>query len=228
MLLALVVTADCLAEPVPLFSATYKVSYGILRGEMTLELRRNDESGYVYATSLRTRGLVSMFRRGAIVETTSLELVGGALRPLDYESIDTIARPHRETQYVFDQPAGRVTGTYKTRAIDEPMRPGGHNRISAHVAVMLALNADLDLPGFAVFDRARWRDYEFEVFPEQSVSTPLGNFDAVEIRYTSTKKNKSSSLYCAAVLDYVPVMIVYREDGKIKSRAQLVEHRPLD
>jgi hypothetical protein len=36
------------AQPVPLFSATYKVSYGILRGEMTLELRQEDRSAYVY------------------------------------------------------------------------------------------------------------------------------------------------------------------------------------
>ena len=39
----------------PLFSAVYKVSYGILRGEMTLELRRDDESDYVYETSLTPR-----------------------------------------------------------------------------------------------------------------------------------------------------------------------------
>ena len=46
-------------EPVPLFSATYKVHYGILHGEMTLELRRADGLDYVYETSLTPRGLVT-------------------------------------------------------------------------------------------------------------------------------------------------------------------------
>ena len=225
MLTGVLAAANGLAEPVPLFDATYKVRYGLLRGEMTLQLRRDDDSGYTYETSLRPRGLVSVLRRGAIDESTTLEIGNGTLKPLDYRSKDTIARPPRETIYRFDEPKGRVTGTYKGRPVDEAMRPGGHNRISAHVAVMLALNSDQDLSSIAVFDRARWRDFRFEVIEGHAVSTPIGDFDTVEIRYTSTRKSRSWSLHCAAALDYVPVMIVYREDGRTKSTAKLKELR---
>ena len=216
------------AQPVPLFSATYKVSYGILRGEMTLDLRRNGDSGYIYETSLSPRGIVTMFRRGSIVETTSLEIEDGKLRPIDYRSTDTIADPTRNTEYLFDTPPGRVTGVYKERTVDEPMQPNGHNRISAHVAVMLAMNSGASMTGIPVFDRARWRDFEFEVFPDQTIKTKLGEFETVEIRYSSTKKNKSWSLHCAEALDYAPVMIVFREDDDVKSKAQLITYQSLD
>ena len=215
------------AQPVPLFSATYKVSYSVLRGEMTLELRRDEDSTYIYETSLSPRGIVTMLRRGSIVETTSLEIEDGELRPIDYRSTDTIADPTRHTVYRFDTPPGRVTGVYKERAVDEPMQPNGHNRISAHVAVMLAMNTGASMTGIAVFDRARWRDFKFEVLPGQLVKTKLGDFETTEIRYSSEKKNKSWSLYCSEALDYAPVMIIYREDGDIKSKAQLVEYRSL-
>lgn len=215
------------AQPVPLFSAAYKVSFGILRGEMTLELRQEDESAYIYETSLTPRGVVSVFRRGSIVETTSLRIENGRLVPIDYRSTDTIAKPTRNTEYRFDDPAGRVTGVYKERSVDEPMRPNGHNRISAHVAVMLAMNTGTDMTGISVFDRARWRDFDFEVLPGQLVRTKLGDFETTEIRYSSEKKNKGWSLYCSEALDYAPVMIIYREDGEIKSKAQLIEYRPL-
>ena len=215
------------AEPLPLFSATYKVSFGILRGEMTLELRRGNDAAYIYETSLSPRGFVTVFRRGSIVETTSLEIDDGVLRPVDYRSTDTIANPTRNTVYLFDTPPGRVTGVYKERTVDEPLRPNGHNRISAHVAVMLAMNTGTSMSSIAVFDRARWRDFEFEVFPGQVVKTPLGEFETVEIRYSSDSKNKSWSLHCAEALDYAPVMIVYREDDDIKSKAQLVEYESL-
>ncbi len=215
------------AQPVPLFSAVYKVSYGILRGEMTLELRQQDDSAYIYETSLTPRGIVSMFRRGSIVETTSLRIEDGKLVPTDYRSTDTIASPTRETEYRFDNPAGRVTGVYKERSVDEPMRPNGHNRISAHVAVMLAMNTATEMTGISVFDRARWRDFEFEVLPGQLVKTKPGDFETTEVRYFSNKKNKSWSLYCSEALDYAPVMIIYREDGDIKSKAQLVEYESL-
>ena len=224
---ALLLAAVTAAEPVPLFSATYKVSYGILHGEMTLELRRDNDGGYIYETSLTPRGIVTIFRSGSIVETTSLEIDDGVLRPVDYRSTDTIANPARNTVYLFDTPPGRVTGVYKERDVDEPLRPNGHNRISAHVAVMLAMNTGASMTGIPVFDRARWREFEFETFPGQTVKTPLGEFETVEIRYSSEKKDKSWSLHCAEALDYAPVMIVFREDDDIKSKAQLVEYESL-
>lgn len=226
-LAALLLAAGAAAQPVPLFSATYKVSYGILHGEMTLELRR-DGDGYLYETSLTPRGIVTLFRRGSIIETTRLRIEEGAVRPLDYRSTDTIADPTRETVYLFDDPPGRVSGVYKKNAVDEPLQADGHNRISAHVAVMHAMNAGSTMTTIAVFDRARWRDFKFEVLPSETVKTPAGRFDTVEIRYSSDKKNKSWSLHCAAALDYAPVMIVYREDDDIKSKAQLIAYESLD
>lgn len=223
----LFLTGVSLAQPVPLFSATYKVSYGILRGEMTLELRPGDDTGYFYETSLTPRGIVKLFKSGSIVETTSLQIDDGVLRPLDYRSTDTIADPTRKTEYLFDSPPGRVTGIYKERTVDEPMRPNGHNRISAHVAVMLAMNTGASMTAISVFDRARWRDFEFEVFPGKSVKTSLGTYETVEIRYSSEGKNKSWSLHCAEALDFAPVMIIYREDDDIKSKALLIEYESL-
>ncbi len=223
----LLLAASAGAQPVPLFSATYKVSYGILRGEMTLELRHDGVSGYTYETSLTPRGIASIFRRGSIIETTSLQIEDGELRPLVYRSTDTIAAPTRHVVYRFDDPPGRVTGEYKEKVVDEPMRPNGHNRISAHVEVMLAMNTGAAMTGVPVFDRARWRDFTFEVLPGQLVKTKVGEFATTEVRYSSDKKNKSSSLYCAQALSYAPVMIIYREDGDIKLKAQLIEYESL-
>ncbi len=228
MIAALLLAAGAAADPVPLFSATYKVRYGILHGEMTLELTRSDGEGYVYETSLTPRGIVSLFRRGSIVETTSMVLDGDRLRPLDYRSTDTIARPTRNTVYRFDDPPGRVTGVYKENEVDAAMQPNGHNRISAHVAVMLAMNTGAQMTAIAVFDRARWRNFEFEVRPGETVRTPLGDLETVEIRYSSRGKNKSWSLHCAEALDFAPVMIVYREEEDIKSKARLVEYESRD
>jgi len=217
--------ATILATPasMPTFSATYSVRYGILRGTMTLELD-HDSSGYIYQTSLRPRGVASWLRRGEIRETTSLRLVGGQIQPLDYRSVDTIANPPRRTDYFFAGSEGQVTGDYKSHAVNEPMRSGGHNRISAQVAIMLALQSKTALSEYWIFDRARWRAFHFEVIPEQRVDTPVGDFKTVEVRYGRDDDSKSWSLHCAPELSYLPVMIVFRDDGKIKSRAVLTEY----
>ncbi len=208
----------------PAFSATYKVRYGVLSGTMTLELR-NSGDGYVYETSLSPRGVASWLRRGEIREVTRLLTAGGAVRPLDYTNTDTIARPDRYARYAFDASAGRVSGEYKSQTIDEPMRDGGQNRISAHVAIMQALRSGEELSAFPVFDRGRWKDYRFEILPAEPVETPSGDFDAVEVRYAAADDDRSWSLYLAEDLDYLPVVIVFREGDKTKSRAQLTDYR---
>lgn len=217
--------ATILATPanMPTFSATYSVRYGILRGTMTLALER-DGSGYIYRTSLRPRGVASWLRRGDIRETSRLRLVEGQIRPLDYQSVDTIANPPRRSNYYFADSPGQVTGDYKSYAVNEPMRSGGHNRISAQVAIMLALQSKSALSEYWIFDRARWRAFHFEVMPEQRAKTPSGNFDTVEVRYARDDDSKSWSLHCAPELDYLPVMIEFREGGKIKSRAVLTDY----
>lgn len=222
--LAFVLPAPSLAKPasVPGFSATYSVRYGILRGEMTLELEQGD-SGYIYRTSLRPKGVVSWLRRGEIRESTSIVPGEGLLRPLDYDSVDTIAKPTRHVQYEFDRAKGRVIGEYKERNVDVPMQAGGQNRISSQVAIMQALRSGIELSELPVFDRGRWRTFHFETIADQVAKTPAGEFETVEVRYSSKGKNKSWSLHCATELGYLPVMIVFREEGKTKSRAVLTE-----
>jgi hypothetical protein len=194
---------------------------------MTLELEQRDTE-YSYQTSLRPRGFASWLRRGEIREITTLTFVDGVVRPLNYVNTDTIARPHRRADYFFDRPVGHVTGKYKSQMVDVPMRANGHSRISAHVAIMLALQSGTELSGISVFDRGRWKNYRFEIIRNQPVETPSGNFDTVEVRYASADNEKSWSLHCAGALNYLPVMIVYREGGKMKSRAELTEYRLAD
>ncbi len=223
---ACLLPASLLAAPasMPAFSATYSVRYGLLRGSMTLQLEPRG-SGYVYMTALRPRGVASLIRRGEIRESTNLVPGEGLVRPLDYSSVDTIAKPARRARYGFDSSTGRVTGTYKGRTVDVPMRAGGQNRISAQVAIMQALHSGIELSEFSVFDRGRWRSFRFEIIPDQVATTPTGEFETVEVRYTSDKSGKSWSLHCATALAYLPVMIVYREDGATKSRAVLADFR---
>ena len=189
---------------------------------MTLRLSQC-EGGYTYETSLQPKGFASLFKSGVIHESTRLATIGETVRPLDYASNDTIASPARITNYYFDE--DRVSGVYKSREIEEPMLAGGHNRISAHIAMMMAVRSGVDVSSIAIFDRGRWREFEIEVFTDQVAKTKAGTFDTVEVRYLSPDSDKGSSLYLAPSLSHLPVMIVYREGGKVKSRAQLTEYR---
>ena len=175
---------------------------------MMLALQHSD-SGYLYETSLHPAGLVAWFKRGAITERTTLITDGGTIRPIDYYSRDTIANPERNTSYRFDYANSRITGQYKTQKINVPIRAGGQNRISVQIAIMLALQSDADITQYAVFDRGRWKDYQFEVNRGRSAKTKAGSFDTVEVRYSSLDKDRSWSIHFAADLANLPVVRAY-------------------
>lgn len=209
-------------EPLPEFEATYAVRYGLLSGTMVLRLSRHGNR-YVYETSLQPKGLVSLFFRGTIHETTHLVVDGDTIRPVDYERTDTIADPARFARYLFSDDG--VAGIYKGQPVESPMQPGGHNRISVHVALIHALRRGAEVTTFSVFDRSRWKEYRFEVIPDQIVETSSGTFETIEVHYSSPGDEKGSSLYFAPSLEFLPVMIVYSENGDAKSRAQLTHYR---
>ena len=210
------------SQSLPELEASYTVRYGILTGRMTLRLVHVD-SGYRYETVLRPRGIASWFRSGTITEQTNLTIRGDSILPLDYSRKDTIANPARQTRYLFGE--HRVTGRYKAQTIDQPARSDGHNRISVQIAVMNALRVGSELDEISVFDRARWKTYKFDVVPEQFVSIDAGGFESVEVRYSAADSGREWSLYFAPALDYLPVLLVYRHDGRVKSRAELTSYR---
>lgn len=210
------------AENLPEFEAAYTVHLGPLRGTMQLRLSRYGD-GYVYETSLEPRGIASLFKRGIIYETTSLVIEDGSVRPVNYARTDTIADPVRTAYYFFDD--DRVGGIYKSAKVDLPMHEGGQNRISAHVAMMLALRNDEALHSLPVFDRSRWKDYAFSVMPGREVKTKAGTFEAVELRFGSPDDEKGSSIFFAPALGFLPVQIEYFESGDVKSRATLDDYR---
>jgi hypothetical protein len=209
-------------EPLPEFEATYAVRYGLLSGTLMLRLSRHG-NGWLYETSIQPKGLASLFARGTIQERTDIIEAGGTIRPVVYERTDTIADPARTARYVFTD--DRVSGIYKGQKIDAPMQPDGQNRISVQIAVMYALRTGNRVAEFAVFDRSRWKTYRFQQFSDRTVETDSGRFDTIEVRYSSPGDEKASSLYFAPSLEFLPVMIVYSEDGKVKSRAQLTDYR---
>jgi hypothetical protein len=218
LLIGSIVSVAGAEEAMPSFEAVYDVRYGPLRGTMLLRLSRLGDR-HIYETSLEPRGIATLLRRGIIYEMTTLEISGSEVRPLDYIQTDTISDPTRVAHYFFD--AATVGGIYKGRQFAEPMRVGGQNRISAQIALMHSLRHSRPLSEFAVFDRARWKEYEFDILPSKQVKTVSGNYEAVEARYAERDDDKSTSIFFAPALEWLPVTIVYREGGRDKSRATL-------
>ena len=207
---------------VPGFEAVYKVRVSIARGEMRLELDRRD-GALVYSSELEPTGFVSMFKRGVLAETSRFEYGGGQVWPLEYRLTDTIS-DNRDAHYAFEWPAGRVTGTSRGEPVDT--RLSGHtvDRLLLQIAIMSDLMHERAVRSYTLFDRGREKRYTIDVGGTAQAKSPAGDFDVVDVSYTSEDGSKVIRLECAPELGFLPVTIHQVEDGEVKSRAELIRY----
>jgi len=207
---------------IPEFEAVYKVRVSIARGEMRLKLDRRDGVS-VYSSELEPSGFVSMFKRGVIAESSRFEYGGGQVRPLEYRLTDTISE-NRDAHYVFEWPAGRVTGWSRGEPVAAELSGHTVDRLLLQIAIMSDLMHDRDVRQYTLFDRAREKHYTIDVGDRGRARTPAGDFEVVDVSYTSEDGTKAILLKCAPQLHYLPVTIHQVEDGEVKSRAELVRY----
>ncbi|MGH8496733.1 MAG: DUF3108 domain-containing protein [Gammaproteobacteria bacterium] len=208
---------------VPEFEAVYKVRVSIARGQMRLDFNRRD-GALVYHSELEPMGFVSMFKRGMIAETSRFEYGGGTVRPIEYDLVDTISEGH-DAHYKFDWSEDEVTGNYRGQPVEATLEGHAVDRLLLQIAIMSDLAHGRDVDSYTIFDRAKAKRYTIEIGENGSAETPAGEFSVVEVTYTDEDGDKSIVLECAPELHYLPVRIRQREDGEVKSRAELVEYR---
>lgn len=207
---------------IPEFEAAYKVRVSVARGEMRLALDRRD-GALIYSSELEPSGFVRMFKRGMIAETSRFEYRGGQVRPLEYRLTDTIS-DNRDAHYLFEWPAGRVTGSSRGEPVEADLSGHTVDRLLLQIAIMSDLMHDRDVRSYTLFDRAKEKRYTIDVGQAGQAETPAGAFDVVDVSYTSEDGSKAIRLKCAPELHYLPVAIEQVEDGEVQSRAELVRY----
>ncbi|CAN5261129.1 hypothetical protein BH24PSE2_BH24PSE2_19060 [soil metagenome] len=207
---------------VPEFEAVYKVRVSVASGEMRLNLERRN-GALVYHSELEPAGFVGIFKRGMLAETSWFEYGGGEVRPLEYDLADTISENH-DARYVFDWKDREISGAYRGEPVEAPLAPRTVDRLLLQIAIMSDLVHGRRVDEYTVFDRARAKPYSIDVAESGTAKTPAGRFDVVQVSYTSDDGSKAIVLQCAPEFHYLPVRIEQREDGEVKSRAELVRY----
>ncbi|MDX1610277.1 MAG: DUF3108 domain-containing protein [Halofilum sp. (in: g-proteobacteria)] len=206
-----------LPTPLQPFTADYLLTDGSTRvGRASIALEPAPE-GWRYRSRVRPEGLFALFA-GKVEDQTLLEVDGDELRPLRFR--------HREDEgsltVDFDWAAGkaRVTGR---REATLPLEPGTHDQFSAMLAVARAFAAGrerLRLP--SIDDDGETQPLVFEHAGTTTVEVPLGTYETVHVRRIRRNSSRETETWLAPALDWVPVRIEQRKDGKLVARMDLI------
>lgn len=204
---------------VPPFDATYTLRMGVVRGET--RMRMSEDGGvFLLESEIEPKGLVKIFARGKVTETSHFVYDDNGVRPIDYARLDTIK--DKNTNMRFDWDAGIVTSTYRDETREEALAPGILDRQLVLFAFMHDLVNDIDRMNYTVVDRkGRLKIFEVTKLGEEEIDTPAGRFQTIKFEHRTADSTRITTFWCAPDLHFLPARIEQRRGDKKPSRAEL-------
>ncbi|HEX6998891.1 MAG TPA: DUF3108 domain-containing protein [Gammaproteobacteria bacterium] len=219
-LLAFAAAAGHAQDDIATYEAVYDVEYrGRRLGRSEFEVRHDAATGrYVFASRTEARGLVGRLASpDPTVEHSEFVLDGDRIRPLEYRYEDGTRGGDDDLTVVFDWDAGvaRVTDENGTREL--PIEPGVLDRGSLQSQLMRDL-ATAGEPGrYRLVDDDGVQEYGYAAQGTEEVRTGAGMFEARVYVQQREGSSRSTWLWVAPALGYLPVRIEQRRDGETRT-----------
>ena len=205
-LLFLLSAAAVAAEPPP-FDATYSLSRnGIHLGANRLQLERNGDA-WRYASTITPGGLISLFVADTVEEESHWRLHDGAIRPLSYRYHRFGGKKERRVELSFDWNDRQVVNDVGGDRWSMAIPAGTLDKLVYQVAIMLDLGRGERKMTYAIADGGRLKHYHLKVTGEETLETPLGPLRTLRVERTKESSKKTTRLWCAPELRYLPVKI---------------------
>ncbi len=197
----------------PAFTAVYTVKKaGLTLGDVNISLRY-DNQRYRYHKQTHSRGLLALFRKDVIDETSEGKIENGRLTMERYAYRHDNGRTRKENTIQLVSP-GRIHERYKNKTYDYRVPPNTLDRASVEIALMRDARHGSEKLTYTIAERGRSKTLEFlRVGQHASMKTPAGNFTCTEYRVNRQSSKRSTTLCVAPELDYLPVTITHVEKG---------------
>lgn len=205
--------------------AEYKVRIAVVSGELKTELRATD-SGYVATHVVKPTGLSRMLARGRMQVSSAFTAAADGVRPVTYHAIDTI-RDDPEAHITFDWNTNQARGTVGDQDVVLQLDGLSHDAVSIQYQLMHDLINDKPSASYVLFDVDKMRVANVRNVGTKTVKTRAGHFDVVGIEHQKEGSSRTTTMWCAPDLDYLPVIIEQHRKGKLNFRASLTEYVPL-
>ena len=205
--------------------AEYKVRISVVSGQLNTELRA-DETRYVATHVVKPTGMSRVITRGRMQVSSEFTTAADDVRPITYHAIDTI-RDDPEAQITFDWDTNQARGTVGEEDVVLQLDGLSHDAVSIQYQLMLDLINHRPNDSYVLFDVDKMRIANVRNVGTKTVKTKAGQFEVVGIEHQKEGSSRTTTLWCAAELDYLPVVIEQHRKGKLNFSASLTKYVPL-
>lgn len=205
--------------------AEYKVRISVVSGKLSTELRRTDE-GYMATHIVKATGMSRLLTSGSMNVSSTFANDHNSIKPVSYHAIDTI-RDDPEARIRFDWGTNQAIGTVGQEDVVLQLDGLSHDAVSIQYQLMLDLINGRPSAQYTLFDVEKMRVANVTRVGEKTVETKVGQFDVVGIRHQKEGSSRTTTMWCAPELDYLPVVIEQHRKGKLNFKAVLTHYAPI-
>jgi hypothetical protein len=211
----LVPAADLPPAPAP-FVAVYEVrTGGIGVGSMTRRFQIDDGNHYRFESVVESTGLVALLKPLRIEETSEGNWTAEGLRPARYAYARRAGKKIKQSSIEFDWPGSRAVATVNGTPVDFDLSAGTIDKLSYQLALMQDLAAARTGLAYRIADIGKTKDYVLAQRPREKVQVDGQGYSTIPVEY-ARDDGRSTVLWCAESLGYLPVRIEYTEkDGEV-------------
>lgn len=231
VLLAALLTQPALAELTP-YKAQYQVKISVLSGKLNAELSRTDD-GYKATHLIKPTGLAGALTGGGeILAESEFRTTEDGLEPLRYRGNDELSKEKLRVDIAFDWDEQRAVGTYQTKEdpapvdVNDPLDTPAHDAVSIQYELMADLINGGFVDEYVLYEHDKIRTLKITNIGRQTMSTKAGTYEVVGVRHQAENSSRTTTLWLAEELDYVPLVIERHRKGKLQMRAKLVSYEP--
>ncbi|NOX09476.1 MAG: DUF3108 domain-containing protein [Gammaproteobacteria bacterium] len=203
---------------IPSFKATYSASMASVSvGEASVSYQYNPQTqDYYYQREAWPTGLAALFIATRIKETSSGSIIDNRARPVEYH-YERSNKPDKNRSIHFDYQATAIKVT--DSKIDQPISvdSGTTDSLVMTLNMMFDLEAGDRELSYTFIKRGKIKTYTFNVEGKEQIKTQNHTYETVRVRRIRENSKRSTTLWCAPELHYLPVKIEERsEDGGIE------------
>jgi hypothetical protein len=206
------------------YTATYRVAYkGKEAGTAEFSVRYlADRDLYEFTSRVMAKGLLKLARPNPAVERSQFRVDGGTVRPLEFWYEDGSRSGEDNVHIVFDWER-RVAIVNSAEARREMALPDtALDRGSLQVALMHDLAATGQAGKYRLADEDSVADYEYTDNGTAALTTPAGAVTARVLTQQRPGSSRTTWLWVAPELRFLPVRIEQRRDGEVQTAFELV------
>ena len=168
-----------------------------------------------------------MLASGHIKESSYFDRVSDGVRPVTFESDDTLTRDKIQANIRFDWDTNEASGIVNNEQFQSEIGEFAFDRVSIQYELMSDLLNDNPSAEYVLFDIDELKTVQVRNIGSRKVTVPAGEYEAIGVQHQVIGSKRITTMWCVEELDYLPVIIEQHRKGKLKMRAVLSNYKPL-